>query len=69
MYLIGQPRVDWAMPLGDGISQLVAFHCREFFTACCLPRHSGLLGFVLWPVGNDRANELVQKVKRVGHGL
>jgi hypothetical protein len=42
--------------------RLVAFHCRKFFAACCLPRHSGFLSFVFWPVGNDRTDELVQKV-------
>ena len=47
----------------DGISSpLVAFHCRKFFATGCLPRHSGFLGFVFWPVGNDRTDELVQKV-------
>jgi hypothetical protein len=33
--------------------------CRDFFAALRLPRLSGLLGFVLWPVGNDRTDELV----------
>jgi hypothetical protein len=56
--------------LRDGIScRLVAFHCRKSFAACCLPRHSGFLSFVFRPVGNDRTDELVQKVYRVAHGL
>jgi hypothetical protein len=42
--------------------RLVAFHCRKFFATGCLPRHSGFLSFVFWPVGNDRTDELVQKV-------
>jgi hypothetical protein len=35
---------------------------RDFFAARCLPRLSGLFGLVFWPVGNDRTDELVQKV-------
>ena len=59
-----------AIQLRDGIKcRLVAFHCRKSFAACCLPRHSGFLSFVFWPVGNDRTDELVQKVYRVAHGL
>ena len=51
------------MLLRDGISTwLVAFYCRKFFATCCLLRHSGLFGFIFWPVGNDRTDELVQKV-------
>ena len=66
----GSPPVDLAILLRDGISRrLVAFHCRKSFAACCLPRHSGFLSFVFWPVGNDRTDELVQKVYRVAHGL
>ena len=58
------------MLLRDGISTwLVAFYCRKFFATCCLLRHSGLFGFIFWPVGNDRTDELVQKVYRTDHGL
>jgi hypothetical protein len=50
----------------SGISRALAlrfvFLCCDFFAACCLPRLSGLLGFVFWPIGNDRTDELVQNV-------
>ena len=66
----GRERSLGAILLRDGIKcRLVAFHCRKSFAACCLPRHSGFLSFVFWPVGNDRTDELVQKVYRVAHGL
>ena len=65
-----RPLAEQAIQLRDGIKcRLVAFHCRKSFAACCLPRHSGFLSFVFWPVGNDRTDELVQKVYRVAHGL
>jgi hypothetical protein len=41
---------------------LFASLCRNFFATCCLLRHSGLLSFIFWPVGNDCTDELVQKV-------
>jgi ABC-type hemin transport system ATPase subunit len=39
-------------------------YAEDAFAAAarCLPRLSGLLGFVFWPVGNDRTDDLVQKV-------
>src|SRR5450759_1130010 len=49
----GSPPVDL-----DG---LFASLCRNFFATCCLLRHSGLLSFIFWPVGNDCTDELVQK--------
>ena len=64
-YRFNPPRTYFAMALVVG----VAFHCRKSFAACCLPRHSGFLSFVFRPVGNDRTDELVQKVYRVAHGL
>jgi hypothetical protein len=53
-------------PKRSGISRALAlrfvFLCYDFFAAFCLPRLSGLLGFVFWPIGNDRTDEFVQKV-------
>jgi hypothetical protein len=45
-----------------GLPRLIAFYRRNFFAARRLPRLSGFLSFVSWPVGNDRTDDLVQKV-------
>ena len=69
--------VVMADPVGDGLVASLArpggnvtgttFVGPELIA--CLLRHSGLPGFVFWPVGNDRTDELVQKVYRTDHGL